>query len=197
MHILMIRHAKTPGNEERRYVGRTDEPLSETGVADAEKIVKDDSLRFVFVSPMKRARATASILFPNAKQIVIDGLREMDFGVFEGRNADEMEEDTQYRAWVDSMCEDPCPQGEVKSEFSRRSVNAFLSALTLSDGDAVFVVHGGTIMSVFEALCEPKQDYYSYSVRNLFGREADVVFGDDGRVVLQNAALYIPKEKVI
>ena len=31
MQALLIRHGKTPGNEERRYIGRTDEPLSARG----------------------------------------------------------------------------------------------------------------------------------------------------------------------
>ena len=39
---------------------------------------------------MTRARQTARILFPEAEQIVVPGLREMDFGTFEGRNYVEM-----------------------------------------------------------------------------------------------------------
>ena len=194
MRVLMIRHAKTPGNEERRYIGRTDEPLSEIGIAEAEALEKNPSLEFVFVSPYRRAKETASILFPNAKQIVIDGLREMDFGVFEGRNADEMENDRQYRAWVDSMCEDPCPGGEKKADFAARCVDAFLEALKLAQGDAVFVVHGGTVMSVFEALAEPKRSYYSYSVKNLSGWQADCAV-ENGIPVLRNMAPYLIKEK--
>ena len=31
--ILLIRHGKTQGNLERRYIGRTDEPLCEAGRA--------------------------------------------------------------------------------------------------------------------------------------------------------------------
>ena len=54
---------------------------------------------------MTRARQTAHILFPQAEQIVVPGLREMDFGTFEGRNYIEMENDPDYRAWVDSNCE--------------------------------------------------------------------------------------------
>lgn len=34
MQILWIRHGMTPGNEERRYIGRTDESLSAAGVAE-------------------------------------------------------------------------------------------------------------------------------------------------------------------
>ena len=34
--ILLIRHGKTQGNLERRYIGRTDEPLCEAGRAALE-----------------------------------------------------------------------------------------------------------------------------------------------------------------
>ena len=29
--MALIRHGMTPGNEEHRYIGRTDEPLSQKG----------------------------------------------------------------------------------------------------------------------------------------------------------------------
>ena len=54
-----------------------------------------------------------------------DGLKEMDFGVFEGRNYREMEYDPQYRAWVETGCEGRCPGGESKAEFCQRVCTAF------------------------------------------------------------------------
>ena len=37
--ITLIRHGKTPGNYEKRYIGITDEPLSVDG---EKKIIKDN-----------------------------------------------------------------------------------------------------------------------------------------------------------
>ena len=34
MRIVFIRHLKTPGNEKRQYIGRTDEALSEQAVEE-------------------------------------------------------------------------------------------------------------------------------------------------------------------
>lgn len=34
MKIVFIRHLKTPGNERRQYIGRTDEDLSEQAVEE-------------------------------------------------------------------------------------------------------------------------------------------------------------------
>ena len=83
----------------------------------------------VYVSPLKRARETASILFPEAVQVVIPGFSEMNFGKFEGRNYKEMENDPDYRAWVEGMCLGKCPEGESREEFCARTCEAFLEVL--------------------------------------------------------------------
>ena len=185
MHVRLIRHGMTAGNAARRYVGKTDEPLCPEGRADAEKKAKDNSLGCVYVSPMKRARETAAILFPNAEQIMINDLREMDFGMFEGRSADEMEHDPAYRAWVDDLCRGACPGGESQAEFHARVGAAFAETVRSLASDATFVVHGGVIMSVLWQFAEPKRDFYEWGVPNLSGYEADCI-ERDGALVLKN-----------
>ncbi len=190
MRALLIRHGKTKGNSERRYIGRTDEPLNCEGREEAEKVGSDVSRKQVYVSPLLRARQTASILFPNAEQQILPGLRETDFGDFEGRTADEMADDAAYREWVDGMCLGTCPNGESREDVSQRAVSAFcdavLDAKNTGKEEVVFVTHGGVIMSILEALGEPKHDYYEYQVRNLWGWMAECVI-TDGRVELHDA----------
>ena len=190
MQALLIRHGETPGNAERRYIGRTDEPLSEKGLSDAKRAAKDPELRRVFVSPYIRARETASILFPNAEQIVLPGLRETDFGIFEGKTADEMAEDPDYRAWVDSWCEGPIPGGESRADVAERAAEAFSETVSdairnAASGPLVFVTHGGVIMALLSALAVPKKDYYDYSVRNLSGWSLDCR-EENGKIILEN-----------
>ena len=91
MLIYLIRHGATRYNEEHRYQGITDVPLSPAGRTALKRA--DFCPETVYVSPLSRARETAAILFPGAKQIVIPDFREMDFGIFEGRTAAEMERD--------------------------------------------------------------------------------------------------------
>ena len=106
MNVLLMRHGKTAGNLLRRYIGRTDEPLCPEGVEHVIATGTDPTVKRVYVSPMRRAVETATIKFPNAQQIVINDLREMDFGDFEGLSADDMVENAAYRAWVESECQD-------------------------------------------------------------------------------------------
>ena len=119
LSIVLLRHGKTAGNQLGRYNGRTDEPLCEEGIREAEAAERHPEIQLVYSSPMLRARQTAKICFPNAEIIPIPNLREMDFGDFEGRTAQEMELDPVYRTWVDGGCVDRCPNGR---EFGTSAV---------------------------------------------------------------------------
>ena len=170
MNVLMIRHSQTPGNREGRYIGRSDQPLAPEAMALAERLGGDPAVKTVYVTPLIRTRQTAAILFPNARQIVVDALREMDFGDFEGKNAAELEGDPAYRAWVDGGCLSPCPGGEGREGFSDRVCGGFLEVMARAQGErAVFVVHGGTIMAVLERFARPRQDFYAWHVENCQG----------------------------
>lgn len=67
MQVMLIRHSKTAGNAQRRYIGRTDEPLSAEGIALAETVGQDLTLQKVYVTPLlssmeKPARYSGRIL---------------------------------------------------------------------------------------------------------------------------------------
>ena len=80
MLIVLLRHGQTAYNEQRRYQGAADVPLSPAGRAALKKA--DFETETVYVTPLCRTAQTARILFPHARQIVVPALREMDFGVF-------------------------------------------------------------------------------------------------------------------
>lgn len=161
MLICLLRHGETAWNRERRYQGLTDLPLSNRGRALLGQA--DFSPERVYVSPLLRARETAAILFPGAEQIVIPDFREMDFGVFEGRTADEMADDPAYRAWVAGGCTGRCPGGENLAEFSSRVWAAFAGLLETKPERLVIVAHGGVQMAILERYAEPHRDYFSWA----------------------------------
>ena len=164
MKIYLLRHGETAYNVDHRYQGVTDIPLSPAGLAALKQA--DFSPKTVYVTPLKRTKQTAEILFPTAEYIPVNDLSEMDFGVFEGRNYEEMEHDTAYRAWVDSNCESTCPGGECKADFSERVCKAFELLLNQSIQNSedmlVIVAHGGTQMAVMEKYAVPQKNYYEW-----------------------------------
>lgn len=172
--MLLLRHGKTASNETNRYCGRTDEPLSSAGFAEAYACGINSAALRVYVSPMLRAVQTAQICFSNATQIPVYDFREMDFGDFEGRTADEMVNDAAYRAWVDAGCLTECPNGEAMYGFSVRVCNAFdalvKNAIEQKENRIVMVAHGGTIMVIMNRYAYPKRSYYyDWYVRNCCG----------------------------
>lgn len=165
MKLYLIRHGRTPYNAEARYQGRRDIPLSVSGEAELRRA---EQLRpaVVWTSPMRRARRTAELLFPAARQIPVEDFREMDFGRFEGRNYREMAEDREYRSWVEGGCTAPCPGGESRAEFCTRVCAAFsrlLAAEAARTRELVIVAHGGVQMAVLERFALPRRDYFQWS----------------------------------
>lgn len=185
IRILFIRHGATKGNLEKRYIGRTDEPLCDLGIEQIAAL-RDQKyeIDYLCVSPMLRTRQTANILFPDVPQIVVDDLRESDFGVFEGKTSEELKENADYRKWVDSLCSGEIPGGEAVNDFKKRCCSAFRKMMKLvpDNSTVAFVVHGGTIMAILEAYAQPAQDFYAYHINN--GETVSACFRDEAIYLL-------------
>jgi probable phosphoglycerate mutase len=86
--FAILRHAPTGWNAAGRLQGSTDIPLSPAGEAAAKSWrlpAPADRWRRI-CSPLQRARRTAELLQPSAPVAVESRLREMSFGVWEGKS---------------------------------------------------------------------------------------------------------------
>ena len=175
MLIYLLRHGLTEYNAEKRYQGQRDIPLSAAGRAMLCRA--DIAPKTVYITPLCRTRQTAEVLFPGARLVEIDDLKEMCFGSFEGRNFIEMEHDPDYQAWVQANCESSCPDGERKEDFSNRICAAFSKlvdeALAEEKDRLVILAHGGTQMAAMERYGVPHQDYYKWCGPNAGGYVLD------------------------
>lgn len=167
-YIYLIRHGKTPGNEEKKYIGVTDESLSDIGRKEilSKKYPKAD---IIFSSPMKRCLETAEIIYPDRTVHIEEGFRETDFGEFEGKNYEELKDEPSYIEWIKSGGASAFPNGEDRDTVKKRVLSAFENALSIiKDGEtAVFIVHGGTIMTIISELFN--SDFYDHQVKNGMG----------------------------
>ena len=116
MELLLIRHAPTPGNLEKRYIGRTDEPIMQPLPVP---IPSYPQVERVYISPMLRCRQTAQLLFGGCKPLILEDLRECDFGAFEGKKYAQLCGDSRYRAWIAGELDAP-PGGESAAAFRSR-----------------------------------------------------------------------------
>jgi len=169
IQLIFIRHGATAGNLEKRYIGSTDEPLCDIGIAQVESLRKQNfQIDFLYVSPMRRTLQTAELLFPQMTCTLVRDFRETDFGLFEGKTAQDLSTVSEYQAWVDSMCLAPIPQGESITDFKTRCCSAFEAIMKNlpNNSCAAFVVHGGVIMSILESYAQPKKRFYDYHIDN-------------------------------
>ena len=169
--ICLLRHGRTPGNERRAYIGRTDEPLSDKG---KEELLGHRGLypavEAVYSSPLRRCRETAELLYPNVPLYVEEAFREYDFGLFEGKTHEELMADALYREWIDANGNSPIPGGEDGEAFRVRCVKGFEKAVAQvfekKFESVAILTHGGVIMSLMERLSLEKRGFYGWKVKN-------------------------------
>lgn len=157
--LLLVRHGRPEALDERkRLLGKSDWPLSEEGRRQAKELAKRlDSVEWngAFVSPLKRARETASIALkghPSAVA-VLPVLAEIDLGEWDGRPRDEMEET--FPALFAERERDLYgfihPGGESFRDLSRRCLPAVRQILH-TPGCWVVVAHAGVFRVVLHEI---------------------------------------------
>ncbi len=189
LKVVLIRHGATPGNLERRYVGRTDEELCGVDYDEMRPSRYPDA-DVVFVSPMKRCRQTAERIYGTRMYIEVADFKEIDFGDFEMKNYKELSGDRRYQEWIDSNGKLPFPGGESTTLFKCRCIRAFEDICDYygdTDKTVAIVAHGGTIMSILERFSGKPGSYYNWQVKTSGGYTAE--FDAHSRILKNIAAL--------
>jgi len=91
--LWLVRHGETEWSLSGAHTSRTDIPLTEHGRKRAEELrdyLKGTEFAAVFVSPMQRARETCAIAGFGDVAVVEEGLREWDYGMYEGKTTAEI-----------------------------------------------------------------------------------------------------------
>ncbi len=178
MEVILLRHGETAGNRARRYIGRTDEPLDETARRLLRQAGPVEGVAAVLVSPLQRAVETARLLFPGAALTLCRDLREIDFGDFEGKTAEEMAADPAYREWVEGGCTGACPRGESLAGFIGRTCAAFdgavREAIARKEKRLIAVAHGGSIMAIMSRYAKPPRPFFEWHLKHRCGYRASL-----------------------
>lgn len=163
--LHLIRHGLTAGNLDGRYIGSgTDLPLCDEGRAqllDLKQQFTYPQVPLVFSSPLRRALETSEILFPDAKVIELQDLREMAFGVFENRPLNELVKDPAFSRWMDPTSHDIPEGAEDRVAFYRRTgemlMKMFEYMFKTHTEEAACISHGGVIMSMLAQHALPQR----------------------------------------
>jgi len=165
LKVIFIRHGKTIGNIEKRYIGITDENLSSIGVSEIEKRTYPLADRIIS-SPLKRCIQTSRIIYGYEGETYYN-LRECDFGEFENKNYEELKYNTDYIKWLESNGKMTFPNGESHFEFCERCCNCFEKIVKNNTAENIaFIVHGGTIMAILEKYSVEKKSFFDWRIGN-------------------------------
>ena len=163
--ISIIRHGLTYANENGIYIGSTDLSLSDKGCA--ELAAKMDEFEYpkvhrVYSSPLKRCTETAEILFPDRELVISEGMRELNFGEFEGKSVDELVNRKDYKAWLGGGRDARPPKGESLEEMTARIYASFHNIIIdmMNNGltHCALITHGGIISNLLTGFGLPKYD---------------------------------------
>ncbi|MGN0653928.1 MAG: histidine phosphatase family protein [Oscillospiraceae bacterium] len=168
--LTIIRHGHTEGNENGRYIGTTDIPLSKNGIAELEKIAAEYEYPYVekvYSSPLLRCIQTARILYPDTELVTLDGIKELDFGQFENKSVDELIDLEEYKEWLKGGLDNRAHGGETIREMIGRTVAAFNDILedmmAMEIFDAAVVTHSGIMMNMLSCFGLPRMEPMKYA----------------------------------
>lgn len=154
--IFFVRHGETTWNVLLKLQGHSDVALSDRGREQAELLAQHlaaEKIDSLYCSDLSRACETAEIIArPHALQVKkIPGLREINFGHWEGLTMEEIKENypAEIKQWWAGPMNTRIPGGEMLAEVVERAIGATKKIIAGHSGETVLIVaHGGVIRGI-------------------------------------------------
>lgn len=158
LRLLLVRHGETLWNREGRYQGRTDVPLSETGVEQANalaEILRDEPIAAVCSSTLRRAWDTARPIAAahSLTPLAEPRLMEIHQGAWEGLRPVEIQARWPdiYTRWLIEPGTVRLPGGETLPEVQTRVLAAVNDLAPAYAGQTVCIVAHKVSLAVIKA----------------------------------------------
>ena len=133
VEMWLIRHGETEWSLSGAHTSRTDIPLTDHGRKRAEELrefLKGTTFDAVLTSPMQRARETCTIAGLGGQAVVDDGLKEWDYGIYEGKTTKEIREtEPGWDVWRNAI-----KDGETVEHVGERADGVIARALAAAEG---------------------------------------------------------------
>jgi alpha-ribazole phosphatase len=175
LKLYLVRHGQTAWNKTFRYMGHNDEPLDETGCAQAAAVAQrlaSQQFTAIYSSDLQRAWQTAAAIAAHqaCPLIAEPRLREMHFGEWQGLTYAEIQQRDPWRlaTWESDRLDMAPPGGESLRQLAAR-VQAVMDMLAEAhpQGDILVVSHGGPLRVLASlALGFDPVQYWHFSLEN-------------------------------
>jgi alpha-ribazole phosphatase len=176
--IALFRHGVTEANKRKAYLGWNDSPLCPV----SKTISTTKRYEHYFSSDLQRCVRTAGILFPHTSPFQLKELREMNFGIWEGKTYDDLKENRLYHQWVTDPTNNCPPDGESFHKFTKRVQAGWdkitHEVLSLNLQNCAIITHGGVIRYLLSKFAPEKKEFWSWQSKHdqgyelIFDREA-------------------------
>lgn len=155
--FIIVRHGYSTSNQDGKFCGQGDAPLSELGFKQAEEVSEYLKNNFkidaIYSSDLQRAYTT---LIPLSEALGIpihkvEGIKEVNVGLWQGLSAEEIKlrfpesfKLHQENPWIHRF-----DGGETYSELAERALSAIDEIARRHDGETVAIAtHGGVVRSL-------------------------------------------------
>ncbi|MEI9864101.1 MAG: histidine phosphatase family protein [Limisphaerales bacterium] len=160
--LLLIRHAEVEIAYQGVFGGRLDINLSDRGHQQAKtlaKYLRNKKFDAIYASPMKRVQQTfaPSARHHPVKQVILPGLREIDFGDWTGFGYDALRKKFRIQPWqwLEQIELGIVPNGESTVHFRKRVEPCLRRAIRENRGKTVAIFcHGGVIRMMLAILLD-------------------------------------------
>lgn len=163
IHFLYCNHGQTRFNEANRMQGVSDAPLTQRGIHESEqcaRALENISVNAIYTSPLTRCIDLANMIAHdrNITPIITDGLKDIDYGEFEGVVRDSwLQEIHEHRKNHDDYSD---VGGESQEVFEKRVKHCMHKIISSSKDGSTVVLVGHS-------------EYYKRMLEILFGLEAE------------------------
>lgn len=160
LNIYFLRHGETEASKTGGFCGTSDVELTSEGMMMAKDFAvayQSVPWKAIFCSPMRRTIATAKPLceLTGMEMQLRDGLKEIDFGKWEGKTPAEVNRDfhDEYVRWQSEPGWNAPPDGERAIDIARRSSQVIEEIeANYPDGNVLVVAHKATIRIILCSL---------------------------------------------
>ena len=170
--IYIVRHGQTEKNRAKLLQGRSDAPLNEAGIRQAEELraafaEADITIDRVYSSPMGRAVQTAAIIADGITPETDDRLIEMDYGPYEGMDLTNPAPEVIY--FFQDFVNHPAPKGMEPLQCVVARLGTFLEEIReyAAEHNILIATHAIAMKGALEYLTpESRGSYWSKYIGN-------------------------------
>ena len=198
VRLLLVRHGETEWNRQGRFQGQIDIPLNDNGRLQAQKageFLKLVAIDFAVSSSMLRPKETAEIILEHHKSVkldLVDGLREISHGLWEGKFEKEIEQEYpgELERWRTIPAFVQMPEGENLQQVCDRSIAAWQSLVETAILNqlhlGLVVAHDATNKTLLcQILGLPSENFWNFRQGNGAISVIDYPSGLDSLPVMQ------------